>query len=132
MLAQPCFPSAKPFESPFFQSKENKVLLVCIYNIHDYLINHEFLYNLFNQYGEVLKILIFEKSKILKSFIEFREIPEAASAFKDLQGLSMFEENIKMNIYFAKMSQLKLNKNKNQGIDYEQLKQAPWEPPGLS
>lgn len=53
-------------------TKPTSVLLVCIYNIHGYQIIHEMLYNLFTQYGEVLKILIFEKSKILKSFIEFR------------------------------------------------------------
>lgn len=35
------------------------VLLVCIYNKHGNILTHDYFYQLFNQYGEIVKILIF-------------------------------------------------------------------------
>ena len=45
------------------------VLLVCIYNKYGNVITHDYFYNLFCQYGEIVKILIFEKAKVWKTFI---------------------------------------------------------------
>jgi len=45
------------------------VLLVCIYNKFGNIITHDYFYQLFSQYGEIVKILIFEKAKVWKTFV---------------------------------------------------------------
>jgi hypothetical protein len=47
------------------------VLLVCIYNKYGNVITHDYFYQMFGQYGEIVKILIFEKAKVWKTFVEF-------------------------------------------------------------
>lgn len=51
---------------------EGPVLLVCVYNRFGNIITHDYLYQLFIPYGEIVKILIFEKAKVWKTFIEFK------------------------------------------------------------
>ena len=53
-------------------SEEGPVLLVCVYNRFGNIITHDYLYQLFNPYGDIVKILIFEKAKVWKTFIEFK------------------------------------------------------------
>jgi hypothetical protein len=47
------------------------VLLVCIYNQFGNVITHDYLYQLFCPYGTIVKILIFEKAKVWKTFVEY-------------------------------------------------------------
>jgi hypothetical protein len=54
--------------------KTTKVLLVCIFNKNSTIITHDILYRLFNEHGEVIKILIFEKSKLWKAFVEMETL----------------------------------------------------------
>lgn len=49
------------------------VLLVCIYNQFGNIITHDYLYQLFSPYGSIVKILIFEKAKVWKTFVEYSE-----------------------------------------------------------
>lgn len=58
-------------------NKPTKVLLVCIYNISGNIVTHDIYYKLFSNFGEVKKILIFEKSKVWKSFVELDSIEAA-------------------------------------------------------
>lgn len=58
-------------------SSEGPVLLVCIYNQYGNIITHDHLYQLFCPYGTIVKILIFEKAKVWKAFVEYGSIPEA-------------------------------------------------------
>ena len=55
--------------------------MVCIHNAPKYLVNHEILYDIFIKYGEIKKILIFEKTKIIKSFVEFTYKDDAIKAY---------------------------------------------------
>jgi len=50
---------------------EGPVLLVCIYNQFGNVITHDYLYQLFFPYGTIVKILIFEKAKVWKTFVEY-------------------------------------------------------------
>lgn len=54
------------------KTDEGPVLLVCVYNRFGNIITHDYLYQLFIPYGEIVKILIFEKAKVWKTFIEFK------------------------------------------------------------
>ncbi len=46
------------------------VLLLIIPNPSSTILPHSLFYKLFSQYGEVVKILIFEKSRVWKAFVE--------------------------------------------------------------
>ena len=46
------------------------VLLICIYNKNSLLLAHNIFYCLFSRYGIVEKILIFEKAKLWKAFVQ--------------------------------------------------------------
>jgi hypothetical protein len=46
------------------------VLLLILPNPNSLILPHSLFYRLFSQYGEVAKILIFEKSRVWKCFIE--------------------------------------------------------------
>jgi hypothetical protein len=47
---------------------------VCIYNQFGNVITHDYLYQLFCPFGSIAKILIFEKAKVWKTFIEYCEV----------------------------------------------------------
>lgn len=47
-----------------------RVLLVIVSNPQSQILPHSFFYGYFSNYGEVYKILIFEKGKLWKCFIE--------------------------------------------------------------
>jgi hypothetical protein len=44
---------------------------VCIYNQFGNIITHDYLYQLFCPHGTIVKILIFEKAKVWKAFVEY-------------------------------------------------------------
>ena len=56
------------------------VLLVCIYNNTGKIITHDYFYENFSPFGEIVKILIFEKAKVWKTFVEFRNVEQAEHA----------------------------------------------------
>lgn len=66
------------------------VLLVCIYNKYGNVITHDYFYELFSQYGEIVKILIFEKAKVWKTFIEFIDKPSAKTAMENMNNHVVF------------------------------------------
>jgi hypothetical protein len=53
------------------------VLLLIIPNPSSSILHHSLFYRLFSPYGEVVKILIFEKSRLWKAFVEMGS-PETA------------------------------------------------------
>ncbi len=69
---------------------EGPVLLVCIYNQFGNVITHDYLYQLFCPYGTIIKILIFEKAKVWKAFVEYGQIPEAEKALLHLNNKIIF------------------------------------------
>ena len=66
------------------------VLLVCIYNKFGNVITHDYFYQLFSQYGEIVKILIFEKAKVWKTFIEFTDKSSAKVAMVNMNNHVVF------------------------------------------
>ena len=65
-------PLSKRRRNPSFTELQLKtrVLLIVIFNRNSVLITHDILYRLFSDYGIVQKLLIFEKSKLWKAFLE--------------------------------------------------------------
>ena len=98
------------------------MLLVCIYNKCATLVTHDILYRLFIGYGEVKKILIFEKSKMWKAFVEMDSKTTAAEALDKLNNYSLFQDGSKMNVYYSNMQVLNFQNNNSGGVDYTLIK----------
>ena len=133
------YPS-KPFSdisySPAKSDAGSKILLVMIQNDRNYLISHEFLASLFKAYGDVRrvfswvnlshlkisKILIFEKTKVLKAFIEMAKLEEAEDALANLNNVYLFQRNTegKMKVKYSFVGDLSpsLNSLDGKGEDY--------------
>jgi len=98
------------------------VLLVCIYNKLGNIITHDYFYQVFSQYGEIVKVLIFEKAKVWKTFVEFTTIHSANVALTNLNNHVVFEDGSKMNIFPSKLRHIKLQNYNLGGVNYEELK----------
>lgn len=84
-------------------SVRKRVLLVCVYNKRGTLITHDIIYRLFMTYGEICKILIFEKCKNWKIFVEMETLEAAEKAREGLNNHSLFDDGSKMTVYYAKV-----------------------------
>ena len=98
------------------------VLLVCIYNKYGNVITHDYFYQLFSQYGEIVKILIFEKAKVWKTFIEFTDIYSARLAMQNMNNHVVFEDGSKMNIFSSKLKNINFQNFNSGGVNYQDLK----------
>lgn len=72
----------------------SRILLLLITNLpHQFPLTNQYLHELFEPYGELLKILIFERGKTNKVFVEYVEVKSAIKArdklnFKSVTGCS--------------------------------------------
>jgi hypothetical protein len=101
---------------------EGPVLLVCIYNQFGNIITHDYLYQLFNPFGNIVKILIFEKAKVWKTFVEYDDSDHAEAAMKSLNNKIIFEDGSKINIFRSKLKHVQLQNANLGGVNYEDLK----------
>lgn len=99
------------------------VLLVCIYNQFGNIITHDYLYQLFSPHGSIVKILIFEKAKVWKTFVEYSEADEAEKALFNLNNKVIFEDGSKMNIFRSKLKHVQFHNDNLGGVNYESLKE---------
>lgn len=54
--------------------KPSKVLLVCVYDTIVLEITNEIIRSKFEKFGNITKLLVFEKGEVTKFFIEYEEI----------------------------------------------------------
>lgn len=73
------------------------VLLIIIPNPSSTLLTHSVFYRMFSQYGDVEKILIFEKSRIWKAFVEMASEEGALLAQEGLNGTTLQDGGV-MNV----------------------------------
>lgn len=100
------------------QTPEGPVLLVCIYNQFGNIITHDYLYQLFSPHGTIIKILIFEKAKVWKAFVEYDKINEAEKALHLLNNKVIFEDGSKMNIFRSKLKHVQFQNDNLGGVNY--------------
>ena len=98
------------------------VLLVCVYNRCSNIITHDMLYEIFSHHGEVMRILIFVKAKVWKSFIEMSSADSAKHAADSLNNTVLFHDGSKMIIFPSKLDQINFQNGNNGGVDYEELR----------
>ena len=100
---------------------ETPVLLVCIYNQYGNIITHDYLYQLFAPFGSIVKILIFEKAKVWKSFVEYQTPDEAEKGLRNLNNKVVFEDGSKMNIFRSKLRHVEFQNDNLGGVNYQEL-----------
>ncbi|CAK57678.1 unnamed protein product (macronuclear) [Paramecium tetraurelia] len=98
----------------------NKILLLILNSLpSSFTLNNQFIHQKFNQFGDINKILIFEKGKTTKAFVEFHELNSAIQAKKQLNGCNI--QGGKMNIHFSRLKNLNLEiVDNSRGTDYTQ------------
>lgn len=94
------------------------MLLVCIYNQFGNIITHDYLYQLFCPHGTIIKILIFEKAKVWKAFVEYDKTAEAEKALQHLNNKIIFEDGSKMNIFRSKLKHVQFHNDNLGGVNY--------------
>lgn len=105
-------------QKSFTCMKTTPVLLVCVYNKNGTLITHDIYYRLFSQYGKVLRILIFQKAKVWKTFVEMESEQVAQAAKIHLNNKVLFEDGSRMNIYFSNLQSINFQNCNTGGVDY--------------
>ena len=94
-------------------AQPNRVLLVSVYNLSSEPITNNQLFEKFSPFGEVEKILIFDKAKLCKSFVQMKHTADAVMAKEQLNESYFRREGSKMYIYYAKIKELNFTgKNK--------------------
>lgn len=68
------------------------------------------------------KILIFEKSKVWKTFVEMDSIENAMEAKMRLNNYVLFEDGSRMNIFFSNLETINFQNSNSGGIDYTVMK----------
>lgn len=101
------------------------VILVCVHDLEDNLaVNHNLLYSMFSSYGTIQRILIFERSNTLKSFIEFDNAQSALEARKKLNRVMLFDGKYRISIYPSNLQTIKFQNNFPGGVDYTLMRKA--------
>ena len=95
---------------------------MCIYNQFGNIITHDYLYQLFCPHGTIVKILIFEKAKVWKAFVEYDRTSSAEKALALLNNKVIFEDGSKMNIFRSKLRHVQFHNDNLGGVNYEALK----------
>ncbi|CAD8193136.1 unnamed protein product [Paramecium pentaurelia] len=98
----------------------NQILLLILNSLpSSFPLNNQFLHEKFNQYGDINKILIFERGKTTKAFVEFHELKSAIQARRQLNGSNI--QGGKMIIHFSRLKNLNLEiVDNSRGTDYTQ------------
>lgn len=104
-----------------YPPSKTRVLLVNVYNLNGETITHDIYYRLFSRYGKVLRILIFEKSKVWKAFVELETPQQAERAKNALHETPILIDGSKLNIFYSDLDKINLQNSNTGGVDYTTL-----------
>jgi hypothetical protein len=102
----------------FGDNKQTPVILVCIHNVNNTPITHDILHSVFCAYGPIYRILIFEKTKKWKAFIEYSNSQSALAARENLDDFLLYSDGTRINIYPSNLHMIKFQNNNSGGHDY--------------
>ncbi|CAD8140035.1 unnamed protein product [Paramecium octaurelia] len=87
----------------------SKILLLIIsYLPPSFPLTNDYLFNMFKSYGDINKILIFERGKTNKAFVEYLNVKHAILARRNMMGKQISPEGGKLLIHFSRLKQLNL------------------------
>ncbi|CAD8124455.1 unnamed protein product [Paramecium sonneborni] len=100
-------------------SSPTPVILVLVTNKQGKVLEHSQFFRTFSVFGQVKKILIFERKIIWKVFIEYETAEQAQQALI-LDG-TLFDYQLKMRVHLSQRDSLVFQNNNNCGVDYTTL-----------
>ncbi|CAD8172034.1 unnamed protein product [Paramecium pentaurelia] len=100
-------------------SSPTPVILVLVTNKQGKVLEHSQFFRTFSVFGQVKKILIFERKIIWKVFIEYENAQQAQAALV-LDG-TLFDYQLKMRVHLSQRDSLVFQNNNNCGVDYTTL-----------
>ncbi|CAD8201596.1 unnamed protein product [Paramecium pentaurelia] len=100
-------------------SSPTPVILVLVTNKQGKVLEHSQFFRTFSVFGQVKKILIFERKIIWKVFIEYETAQQAQQALI-LDG-TLFDYQLKMRVHLSQRDSLVFQNNNNCGVDYTTL-----------
>ena len=101
---------------------KNKILLITITNIQ-ISIDIQTLASVFNNYGQVLRIVRFHRIHGLQALIELNSIEEAENCFKNLNNKDLYPNWNTLKIQYSSQTKLEINKESKNSIDFTKPKQ---------
>jgi len=107
------------------QPQDACVLLVNVNNVM-YPVTIELLFQVFNKYGPVTKIVIFTKNNIFHAFVQFAYSAAAATAKAALDGQNIYVGCCSLRINFSNTQDLDVKYNNDRSRDFTN----PYLPPG--
>lgn len=81
------------------------VLLVTITKLK-YPVNVDVLFAVFNKYGEVLRIIIFDKDKSQQALVEMGDAPQATKAKESVNGQHIYSASNMMTVQYSTRTKL--------------------------
>ncbi|KAL4480330.1 hypothetical protein ABPG74_020846 [Tetrahymena malaccensis] len=104
--------------------KETRVLLVTLVNnVNNTVLQHNVYYQAFSNYGEVQRILIFQKISPWATFIEMDTVENARNARQKLNNFQILPDGTKFVILPSTKERIEFQEKNVSGIDYTILKQ---------
>ncbi|CAD8077088.1 unnamed protein product [Paramecium primaurelia] len=101
-----------------------KVVLLCIQNKKQLTITHDQIYKHFSQYGQIEKILIFEKTQIWKVFLETKNKETAQNLIKLCNNNILNSDNsLRMQLYPSNLENVTFSDSNLAGKDYSKSKE---------
>ena len=125
VLSNTVLPVPRSSTRSFTELKITPVILVCIHNFGNTPITHELLHTVFSTYGKILRILIFEKTKKWKAFVEYSDPEAAVQARENLDDFLLFSDGTRLNIYHSNLPTIKFQNNNSGGVDYTLNEEQP-------
>lgn len=110
------------------EESPNAILLVTIHNLV-YPVTIEILYQIFSKFGNVLKILIFQKNGGFQSFIQFTSPSEASTAKMTLDGKNIYNNCCTLHIQYSTLPNLSVKYNNDKSRDFTNPMLPPGPPP---
>lgn len=69
--------SPSPKRQKNLNQEPSKVILICVYDTIALELTNEVIYERFRVFGNIVRLLIFERGEVTKMFIEFGEVEQA-------------------------------------------------------
>jgi len=95
----------------------NSILLITVLNIL-YPVTIEALHQVFSRYGNVLKIVIFEKNAGFQSLIQYSSSQEAAMAKTAMDGKNIYADCCTLRIQYSTLTNLTVKYNNDKSRDF--------------
>ncbi|XP_004346996.2 polypyrimidine tract-binding protein PTB-2 [Capsaspora owczarzaki ATCC 30864] len=93
------------------------VLRVEIHNVL-YVVTLDVLHQIFSKFGNVLRIITFNKNNLFQAFIQYADLNSAKNAKSSLDGQSIYTGCCQLRIFYSRLDELNVRFNNDKCRDY--------------